>query len=271
MNYSLDTKIYESPNSIIWKSTYNKKLCAIKLLINDENSHKIEENFGVILKHPNIINHIDIFNDNDKKYAVMEYCKMSILDLIKKKYPNGFDEKYVSVMCRQILLALKYLHSIKIIHRDIKAANLLIGMDNKIKVSDFGVSATTINEKVRGTFTGTVCWMAPEILGQRIGYTDKVDIWSLGITVIELLCGIPPGFDKKPLIQALNIIGNKPPNAKEFGKQHAGKSVSRKARSFINACLKKNPNDRKDVNKLLKHKFIKKYENEPDEIIQTLL
>jgi serine/threonine-protein kinase 24/25/MST4 len=178
----------------------------------------------------------------------MEYVAGgSVKDIIKNHGP--IPEIYIPILLREILLALNFLHIEKKIHRDVKAANILLSMDGQVKLADFGVAAkVTESVNKRNSFVGTPYWMAPEVISQS-SYDAKADIWSLGITSIELATGNPPNYSIPPINALFKIQTDPAPSLDN--------TFSPAFRDFVSLCLHKDMNQRPSAEFLLEHKFIK--------------
>ncbi|MEQ2233053.1 hypothetical protein ILYODFUR_017795 [Ilyodon furcidens] len=226
----------------------------INMLKKYSNHRNIATYFGVFIKKqpPGI---------DDQLWLVMEFCGAgSVTDLIKNTKGNTLKEDWNAYICREILRGLAHLHQHKVIHRDIKGQNVLLTENAEVKLVDFGVSAQmdrTVGK--RNTFIGTPYWMAPEVIAcdenPEATYDCKSDLWSLGITAMEMAEGAPPLCDMHPMRALFLIPRNPAPRLKS-------KKWSRKFQSFIENTLVKNHTQRPSTEQLLSHPFITELPNE---------
>lgn len=244
------------------------KLVAIKVVNLDESPDDIKQiikeiHFLSKLRHPNIIQYIESFSQDYNMYIVMEYCAGgSCSDLLKLH--KKLSEDIVGYIIKQVLLGLRYLHLEHKVHRDIKLANILLTENGDVKLGDFGVSTEiTMTKMKKKTFVGTPFWMAPEVITRaRVGenghnnngsdvdgYDEKADIWSTGITTIELVTGAPPLAQYDPLKILFDIPKQRPPTLLGF-------DCSNLIQDFVKYCLIKDPKQRPGANSLLHHHFL---------------
>uniref|UniRef100_A0A8C1XYA5 non-specific serine/threonine protein kinase n=1 Tax=Cyprinus carpio TaxID=7962 RepID=A0A8C1XYA5_CYPCA len=247
------------------------QLAAIKVMdVTGDEEEEIKAEINMLKKyshHRNIATYYGAFvkknppGVDDQLWLVMEFCGAgSVTDLIKNTKGNSLKEEWTAYICREILRGLTHLHQHKVIHRDIKGQNVLLTENAEVKLVDFGVSAQldrTVGR--RNTFIGTPYWMAPEVIAcdenPDATYDFKSDLWSLGITAIEMAEGAPPLCDMHPMRALFLIPRNPAPRLKS-------KKWSKKFQSFIESCLVKNHNQRPSTEQLMKHPFIKDLPNE---------
>jgi serine/threonine-protein kinase OSR1/STK39 len=193
----------------------------------------------------------------------------SVHDIMRYKYPEGIqNEEIIATILKNMLLGMQYFHSTNQIHRDLKAANILISGDGRIQIADFGLSAHLVESgdrvKNRLTFVGvcvlsfifnnifqSFCWMAPEVLKQDVGYDYKADIWSFGITALELAYGQAPYAEFPPMKVMFTVLESPPPMLVDLENHKWGKRF----REMVEMCLQKDPTKRPTAAQLLKHKF----------------
>ncbi|XP_053889654.1 STE20-like serine/threonine-protein kinase isoform X2 [Malaclemys terrapin pileata] len=212
--------------------------------------------------HPNIVKLLDAFYYENNLWILIEFCAGGAVDAVMLELERPLTEPQIKVVCKQTLEALNYLHENKIIHRDLKAGNILFTLDGDIKLADFGVSAkNTRTIQRRDSFIGTPYWMAPEVVmcetSKDRPYDYKADVWSLGITLIEMAQVEPPHHELNPMRVLLKIAKSDPPTLAQPSKW------SSDFKDFLRKCLEKNVDARWNTAQLLQHPFVTVTSNKP--------
>ncbi|XP_033735567.1 serine/threonine-protein kinase PAK 4-like isoform X1 [Pecten maximus] len=248
-------KIGEGSTGIVCIATQRtdgQKVAVKKMDLRKQQRRELLFNEVVIMRdyhHPNIVDMYNSFLVNDELWVVMEFLEGGALtDIVTH---NRMDEVQIATVCRACLKALAFLHSNGVIHRDIKSDSILLSQDGKVKLSDFGFCAQVTQElPKRKSLVGTPYWMAPEVIS-RLPYGPEVDIWSLGIMVIEMIDGEPPFFNEPPL-QAMRRIRDMPPP-----KLKNAHRVSPRLQGFLEKTLVRDPTQRATAFELLQHQFLR--------------
>ncbi|XP_065024213.1 uncharacterized protein LOC135649605 isoform X3 [Musa acuminata AAA Group] len=277
-----DYQLFEVVGQGVSASVY-RALCApldevvaIKIVDFERNNSDLsniyrEAQTMILIDHPNVLKaHCSFVNDHTL-WVVMPYMEGgSCLHIMKSVFPNGFEEPMIATVLREVLKGLEYLHNHGHIHRDVKAGNILVDARGSVKLGDFGVSACLFDsgdrQRSRNTFVGTPCWMAPEVMEQLHGYDFKADIWSFGITALELAHGHAP-FSKYPPIKVLLMTLQNAPPGLDYERD---RKFSRSFRDMIAMCLVKDPSKRPSAHKLLKQPFFKQARSQ-DYIVRKIL
>ncbi|XP_045193172.2 serine/threonine-protein kinase Pak-like isoform X3 [Mercenaria mercenaria] len=232
-------------------STCNRKV-AIKIIqVEKVPYNKLLQEINIMkkIRHDNVINALDVayVEAVRKVWLVMEYMRGSSLACLLRKML--LKESQIAYVSKECVKALTYLHGQNIVHRDIKSNNVLIDIQGRVKITDFGTSFVYSKYETKREIVGTPCWMAPEVVSRK-PYNFKIDIWSLGITVIEMLEGDPPYIKERPT-DAMKLI-------KKFGKPKVKKfcTLSNELKDFLDKCLEVDMNKRAKARELLIHRFL---------------
>ncbi|XP_013081619.2 serine/threonine-protein kinase PAK 2-like [Biomphalaria glabrata] len=252
--YKLQTLIGSGGTSQVYLATCKKTKATVAMKIIDiENLYRkdiilTEINIMKELQHENIVNFINCFVENSSLWIAMEYMDGGSLRTVLDA--TVLNEDQTAAVTRECLNGLAYLHGHNIIHRDIKGDNLVLSMSGAVKLTDFGYCARLVEEdETRHTQVGTYSWLAPEILrGQHYG--NKVDLWSLGITVLEMLNGKPPYADHIPARILILIALKGKPDIKNVDQ------LSPDLQDFLDKCLTENSDERASTTELLNHPFL---------------
>uniref|UniRef100_A0A1J3ENY6 Serine/threonine-protein kinase fray2 n=1 Tax=Noccaea caerulescens TaxID=107243 RepID=A0A1J3ENY6_NOCCA len=264
-DYKLMEEVGHGASAVVYRAIYlpTNQVVAVKCLDLDRCNSNLddirrESQTMSLIDHPNVIKSFCSFSVDHSLWVVMPFMAQgSCLHLMKTAYSDGFEESAICCVLKETLKALDYLHKQGHIHRDVKAGNILLDDNGEIKLGDFGVSACLFDngdrQRARNTFVGTPCWMAPEVLQPGSGYNSKADIWSFGITALELAHGHAPFSKYPPMKVLLMTIQNAPPGL-DYDRD---KKFSKSFKEMVALCLVKDQTKRPTAEKLLKHSFFK--------------
>ena len=198
-------------------------------------------------------------------WLILEYCAAgSAVDLMLSM-GRTLSEVEVSTIMEMVLKGLIYIHKLNLIHRDIKGANIMLSEDGYAKLGDFGIGIQMTDDEYRTSKKGSPHWMSPQVILNK-NYDTKTDIWSLGITCLELVEGEPPFADLNP-DEVMEKIANNPPKAEDIidPKEHTDEFID-----FVNLCLEINPKKRPTADVLIKHPFIVKLSKKKEYLKQLI-
>jgi len=253
-------------------STTSDKLYAVKFIeISEDSSVDIQNEIDILkstAECPFVVQYFGAYKKENYLMIVMEYCDGgSVLDVMQATN-FGLTEPQIASICYHVLKGLSYMHGNKILHRDIKAGNVLLTSDGKAKLADFGVSTKLLSTiQKHKTVVGSPYWMSPEVIVAQNGangYDHKADIWSLGITAIEMAESKPPHYDINPLRVIFVIPNRVPPTLQKPD------SWSPHFQDFVAKCLRKNPTERPSAAELLQHPFIAAAAEKSESIVRAL-
>eukprot|EP00835_Amoeboradix_gromovi_P006549 NODE_793_length_4199_cov_0.962195.p1 type:complete len:392 gc:universal NODE_793_length_4199_cov_0.962195:4161-2986(-) len=238
------------------------RICAVKVVFLKESELReilLEVDILKMCNHTNITQYVCLFRKELDLWIAMEICDAGGMDHLYNIYPKPLDEMLVASIIYETLQGVAYIHSLYLIHRDIKAGNILLTTQGAIKLADFGVSAKCSTSHLAKSFIGTPYWMAPEVLDSEDNssnkYGPKCDVWSIGITTIEILDKSPPFSDLHPFTAMQSIKKGDPPIQLQ-------KKRSRSCQEFINHCIIRDINNRPTASDALLHPFMQQCHNQ---------
>lgn len=265
--FDLLAKLGEGAYGSVYKAIHKEsgEVLAIKQVPVDTDLQEIIKEISIMQQcdSPYVVKYFGSYFKNTDLWIVMEYCGAGSVSDCMRLRNKTLTEDEIACICRDTLKGLEYLHLRRKIHRDVKAGNILLNTEGHAKLADFGVAGQLTDTMAkRNTVIGTPFWMAPEVI-QEIGYDCKADIWSLGITTLEMAEGKPPHADIHPM-RAIFMIPTKPPPTFKNPEKW-----STDMQDFVQKCLVKKPEDRNSATQLLRHSFIK--ESKPVDLLQPML
>ncbi|KAG5340767.1 STK3 kinase, partial [Acromyrmex charruanus] len=247
-------KLGEGSYGSVYKALHKEsgQVLAIKQVPVDTDLQEIIKEISIMQQcdSPYVVKYYGSYFKNTDLWIVMEYCGAGSVSDIMRLRKKTLQEDEIATILSDTLKGLEYLHLRRKIHRDIKAGNILLNNEGHAKLADFGVAGQLTDTMAkRNTVIGTPFWMAPEVI-QEIGYDCVADIWSLGITALEMAEGKPPYGDIHPM-RAIFMIPTKPPPSFREPDQWSPEFID-----FVSGCLVKNPEERATATELLQHEFI---------------
>ncbi|KAL5701999.1 non-specific serine/threonine protein kinase [Ranunculus cassubicifolius] len=280
-SYKILQKIGSGVSATVFKAeclTLNSTVVAIKAIDLERSRANLDDvrkeaKIMSLLSHPNILKAHCSFTVDHHLWVVMPFMSSgSLQSIISSCFPDGLNESSIALVLRETLYALLYLHDQGHLHRDIKAGNILVDSDGSVKLADFGVSASIYESNCSqgsnlfssssnlrfNELAGTPYWMAPEVIHSHAGYSFKADIWSFGITALELAHGRPPLSHLPPWKSLFMRITNKLKISDyEKSRNDKSKKFSKNFKDMVALCLSPEPSRRPTAEKLLKHPFFK--------------
>jgi serine/threonine kinase 3 len=265
--FTIINKIGRGSYGSVYKAEHKEtgQVLAIKQVPVDTDLQEIIKEISIMQQCDSqyIVKYYGSYFKNTDLWIVMEFCGAGSISDIMKLRRKTLTEDEIATVLWYTLKGLEYLHERRKIHRDIKAGNILLNMDGKAKLADFGVAGQLTDTMAkRNTVIGTPYWMAPEVI-QEIGYDCVADIWSLGITALEMAEGKPPYGDIHPM-RAIFMIPTKPPPSFRDPDKWSPKFID-----FVSKCLVKNPEQRISAKELLQHDFVRSA-NSPSILLQMI-
>lgn len=252
--FDIICKLGEGAYGSVYKALHKEsdQVVAIKQVPLDTDLQEIIKEISIMQQcdSPYVVKYYGSYFKNTDLWIIMEYCGAGSVSDCMRLRKKTLTECEIATILSDALKGLEYLHLRRKIHRDIKAGNILLNNDGHAKLADFGVAGQlTETMAKRNTVIGSPFWMAPEII-LEIGYDCVADIWSLGITALEMAEGKPPYADIHPM-RAVFMIPTKPPPSFREPDRWSAEFID-----FVSVCLVKNPSDRASASSLIQHVFL---------------